>query len=85
MRVVPGSRRSAVAGRHLDGWRVRVAAPPADGRANAELVRFLAELLGLPRAAVRVTAGAGSRDKTVRVEGVSRSRLEQAMADAVDT
>ena len=48
---------------------MRVAAPPADGAANAELIRFLAERLSVPRAAVAVTAGHTSRRKTVVIEG----------------
>lgn len=69
--VVPRARETAVAGRHGDAIRIRVAAPPVDGAANAELVRFLAERLGVPRAAVRIASGAASRRKTVEVLGVT--------------
>ena len=59
--------------------KVRVAATPVDGAANEALVRFLAGQLGVPRAAVRVESGAGSRAKLVTVEGidleVARRRL----------
>ena len=51
VRVSPGARRTEVVGRHGDGWRVRVAAPPERGRANEALLEHLAELLGVPRAA----------------------------------
>jgi uncharacterized protein len=77
LRVSPGAERTRVAGRMADGrLKVRIAAPPEHGEANAELVRFLARALGLPRAAVRVAQGHGSRDKTVELQ-VTRERLEQ--------
>lgn len=58
-----------VAGRHGDGWKIRVAAPPARGRANAALEELLAETLAVSRAGVRIVAGLGSRTKLVEVEG----------------
>lgn len=67
VRVQPGAKRSEVAGVHGDALRVRVRAPAADGRANAELVRHLAEVLALPERAVEVARGHTSRTKTVRV------------------
>lgn len=51
--------------------RVRLAAPPAEGRANAELVRFLAKELGVPRDAVSLVAGRRSRRKLVHLAGVT--------------
>ncbi len=68
--VQPRARRTEVAGLHGDAVKVRLAAPPVDGAANEELVRFVAEALGVARSAVRVAAGAASRRKTVEVEGV---------------
>jgi uncharacterized protein (TIGR00251 family) len=61
---------------HGDELKVRLSAPPVDGAANDALVRFLAETLGVPRAAVVVTGGLSSRSKTVRVDGVSAERAE---------
>jgi uncharacterized protein (TIGR00251 family) len=69
--VVPRARTTEVAGRHGDAIRIRLAAPPVDGAANAELVRFLAERLGVPRSAVSIIRGAAARRKTVTVEGVT--------------
>lgn len=70
MRAVPGSRRSGVVGPYGDAWKVRVAAAPEQGRANDELVRVLARALEVDRRAVRVVAGASSRDKVVEVDGL---------------
>jgi uncharacterized protein (TIGR00251 family) len=69
--VQPRAKRTEVAGRHGDAIKVRLAAPPVDGAANDELVRFLAEALGVPRRAVHLTAGLTSRRKTVEVEGLT--------------
>jgi hypothetical protein len=60
---------------HGDAVKVRLAAPPVDGAANEELIRFVAERLGVPRSAVRIAAGATSRRKVVEVDG--------ALAEAV--
>jgi hypothetical protein len=79
VRVSPGARRTAVAGRYGDGWKVRVAAPPERGRANEALVVHLAEVLGVPKAAVRVAAGPGSRDKVVEVDGLTAAEIDAAL------
>ena len=80
VRVSPGSRRTEVAGRYGAGWKVRVAAPPERGRANEALVLHLAELLGVPKAAVRVVAGPASRDKVVEVDGLTAAQVDSALA-----
>jgi uncharacterized protein len=69
--VVPRAKGTVVTGRHGDAIRIRLAAPPVDGAANAELVRFLAERLGVPRGAITIVRGATARRKTVTVEGVT--------------
>lgn len=66
------------------GWRggelsVRVTAPPEDGKANAAVCKVLAKALGVPKSAVRVTRGETSRHKTVEVEGVEQSAVEDAI------
>jgi hypothetical protein len=60
-----------VAGRHGDALKIRLAAPPVDGAANDELVRFLAARLNVPRSAVAITAGRVGRRKTVKIAGVA--------------
>jgi uncharacterized protein (TIGR00251 family) len=69
VRVTPGAKKSAWAGRMPDGRRkVKIAAPPVDGRANHALLAFVAESLGLPPRAVRLTHGAGGRDKRLEID-----------------
>ncbi len=69
--VVPRAKVTEVAGRHGDAIRIRLAAPPVDGAANVELVRFLAERLDVSRGAVAIVRGATARRKTVAVQGVT--------------
>jgi uncharacterized protein len=66
----PRASRTEVTGIAEGRLRIRVAAPPVEGAANEELVRFLSRSLGVPQSAVSVTAGAGGRRKTVLVRGV---------------
>jgi uncharacterized protein (TIGR00251 family) len=78
--VSPGARRSEVVGPHGEGWKVRVAAAPERGRANAALVALLGETLGVPRERVRVVAGLGSRTKVVEIDGLARAEIERRLA-----
>lgn len=61
----PGAKKSEVAGLHGDALKIRIASPPVDGRANEALIAFVAKALGVPRAAVTLAHGAGSRRKTL--------------------
>jgi len=64
----PGAARSAIVGEHGSALKVRLGAPPVDGKANAELTAFVAALLGVPRARVAVISGFSSRQKRVRID-----------------
>ncbi|MBM7515468.1 DUF167 domain-containing protein [Nocardioides nitrophenolicus] len=70
VRVQPGASRTGAAGpAGVDGaeLKVRLSSPPVDGRANAELVRWLAKELGVPRSAVTLVRGQTSRSKVLRI------------------
>lgn len=71
----PGASRSQVTGVAADALKVAIAAPPEKGKANKELTTYLAKALGLRKAQVTLGAGATSRDKTVRIEGLSEAEL----------
>jgi uncharacterized protein (TIGR00251 family) len=79
LKVHPRAKRSAITGRLGDAWKLDLAAPPVDGKANDECVRFFAELAGVPRSRVRVVTGATSRVKVVEIEGVAQEELEQLL------
>jgi uncharacterized protein len=74
--VSPGAARTELVGRHGDGWKARIAAPPERGRANAALVELLANTLAVPRASVRVVAGQAARTKVVEVHGLTATEAE---------
>lgn len=61
----PGARKSEVIGLHGDAIKIRIASPPLDGRANEALIGFMAQALGVPRAAVSLARGAASRRKEI--------------------
>lgn len=68
LHVQPGASRSEFAGKHGDRIKVRLAAPPQDGKANAALIDFLAQYYGVPRRKVRITSGLKSRQKRVVID-----------------
>ncbi len=68
LHVQPGAKRTVVAGLHGDALKIRLAAPPIEGKANAELLRFLAAAFGVPLARVALVRGETSRRKTVRID-----------------
>ncbi|MGH7538989.1 MAG: DUF167 domain-containing protein [Gemmatimonadales bacterium] len=78
--VVPRARATQIVGRHGDAIRIRLAAPPVDGAANAELIRFLAERLGVPRRAVSIARGRTGRRKTVAIDGLATAAVERALS-----
>jgi uncharacterized protein (TIGR00251 family) len=78
VKVHPRARRSAVTGRLGDAWKLDLTAPPVEGKANEECVRFLAELVGVPRARVRIVTGLTSRTKLVEIEGVTEEEFSSA-------
>jgi len=80
--VSPGAARTELVGRHGDGWRARVAAPPERGRANRALVELVAGLVGVSLDRVAVVAGAGGRRKVVEVEGLGADELDRRLARA---
>jgi uncharacterized protein (TIGR00251 family) len=84
--VQPGAGRSAVVGRHGTSLKVRVAAPPVDGRANVAAAALIAETLGVKESDVELVSGQRSRLKRFRIAGVEAedvdSRLRQALTEA---
>jgi uncharacterized protein (TIGR00251 family) len=82
LRVSPGAARSAVVGRHGSAWKVRVAAPPEDGRANAAVVRLLADTLDVSERDVAIVSGHASRDKTVTLQGIDQDEIDRRLTSA---
>jgi uncharacterized protein len=82
--VVPRSGKTSIA-QLADGTiQIRVAAPPVDGAANAALLRFLADMLDMPRSRLSITSGASSRRKRISVEGVAPEEFERRLQAALN-
>ena len=79
VRVVPRSSREGVAGYEGGVVRIRLNAPPVEGRANEALLRFLAKALGVSRAQVSLVSGETGRNKIVRIAGISRAEALDAL------
>lgn len=69
LHVQPGAKKSEITGLHGDALKVRIAAPAVENRANGALVEFLAEVLGVPKAAISIRQGATGRRKVVEIVG----------------
>lgn len=79
VRVRPGAKKNDVAGIHAGAVKISLTAPPVDGRANEELVGFIAELLRIPRARIAILTGATSPMKRLRITGKSASEVQAAL------
>jgi uncharacterized protein len=81
LHVSPGAKRTSLEGLYGEGAiKLKVAAPPVHGRANAEVERFLSKVLGVPRSDVTITRGASGRDKTVLVRGATQAETHKALS-----
>ena len=76
VKVHPRARRTRVAGRLGDSYKLDLAAPPVDGKANEACIRFFATLAGVPQSRVRIVVGLTSRTKVVEIDGVAQEALE---------
>jgi uncharacterized protein (TIGR00251 family) len=84
IRVIPGASKNEVAGIQDGALKVRLTAPPVEGKANRACVDFLAGLLGVRRSALAIASGEKSRKKTVSVEGITRGELEARLKDILE-
>lgn len=75
LHIQPGAKKTEIAGLHGDTLKIRLAAPPVDGKANECLVAFLAKELEVPQAQVELASGATSRRKRLRIIGASAEAI----------
>ncbi|WP_028456012.1 DUF167 domain-containing protein [Chitinilyticum litopenaei] len=81
LHVQPGAKRTGVAGLHGDALKIRLAAPPVDGKANQALLAWLADFFRVPQRQVTLLSGASARQKRVAITGSTvapETLLEQA-------
>ena len=79
LHIQPGAKKTEVAGAHGEAMKIRLAAPPVDGKANQCLLDFLAERLGVAKRQVVLVSGASARAKRVRVEGVDAASVRRKL------
>jgi len=76
LHIQPGAKKTEVVGMHGDALKIRLAAPPVDGKANACLLAFLADQLGVAKASISLISGDTSRAKRMHVSGVAAAAAE---------
>ena len=85
VRVIPRAAKSAIAGNRDNALLVRLTSPPVDGAANAELIRLLAETLGIPKRNITLVSGDRSRLKRVRIVGVTNADIVRKLSCSPQT
>jgi len=83
IKVHPRAKKNAIAGEIGDAVKVALTAPPIEGRANGACITFLAEFLNVPRSSVTIAAGETSRNKLIRVSGLSAAHVEAKLRSAL--
>jgi len=83
VKVQPRARQNAITGVVGDMLKLALTAPPVDGRANQAVIEFLAELFEIPRASVTIASGETSRNKRVRIAGLSKTAVEAKLSQEI--
>ena len=76
IRVIPRASRCELAGVQGDALKIRITAPPVEGAANKECIRFLSDMLGVKKSQIKIIAGHRSKNKKVSISGISRKDIE---------
>ncbi len=79
MKVQPRAKETALAEKLGDAYKLRLAAPPVDGKANEACVRFFAQRFGVAASAVRIVQGLSSRMKVVEIEGIDTAQVQRIL------
>ncbi|HEY2170820.1 MAG TPA: DUF167 domain-containing protein [Candidatus Angelobacter sp.] len=80
IKVHPRARKNAITGTVGDALKLALTAPPVEGRANQAVIEFFADLFAIPRSSVTIASGETSRNKVVRISGLSRGSVEQRLS-----
>lgn len=83
VRVQPRAKKNAISGEIGAAVKIALTAPPVEGKANEACISFLAELLAVPRSSITIAAGETSRNKVIRVTGVSAAKVEERLRAAL--
>jgi uncharacterized protein (TIGR00251 family) len=79
VKVHPRARKNAITGEVGEALKLALTAPPVDGRANQAVVEFFADLFEIPRSSVTIASGATSRNKVVRIAGITSQAAKQRL------
>ncbi|RDH82065.1 MAG: YggU family protein [endosymbiont of Escarpia spicata] len=75
LRIQPKASRDTFVGPHGDNFKIRITAPPVDGKANAHLIKLLAKAFGVPRSQVILVSGETSRSKCLRIHAPQKAPI----------
>src|SRR4030088_3185434 len=81
IKVHPRARKNAITGVVGDALKLAITAPPVEGKANQAVIEFFADLFAIPRSSVTIASGETSRNKVLRIAGMSKSLAEQKLAE----
>lgn len=84
IRIHPRARKNAITGVIGDALKLALTAPPVEGRANQAVIEFFAELFEIPRSSVTITSGETSRNKKVRIAGLTRAAIVARLSECLD-
>lgn len=79
LHIQPGAKKTEIVGPHGDALKIRLAAPPVDGKANAALLAFIAKKVGVGRTGIELVSGQSARSKRLRIAGVSAAAVQAAL------
>jgi uncharacterized protein len=83
VRVHPRAKKDAITGVIGDALKLALTSPPVDGKANEACIAFFAKFFAVPRSSVTIAAGQTSRNKILRVAGLSKARIQEALGNAL--
>ncbi len=79
LKINAGAKRTQFVGHHGDAWKLRVAAPPVDGKANAAILKFIAQIAGVRASGITIISGQTSSTKLLEIEGIDADSMNRAI------
>ncbi len=79
IRVIPRGSRSEIVGEHDGALKVKLASPPVNGAANAELIKLFAENFGVSKSDIEIVSGETSKNKRIKINNLSKSKFDEVI------
>ena len=80
-RIIPNARKTEFVGEYAGALKIKLCAPPVEGRANSELVKFLSKSLGVSKASISFVSGETSKDKTLEISDFDAGKAAQILRE----